>query len=329
MLFNKMEVTAEKNIKKSAKEQLFILQTYSLLFICIGMGILLTLRTPNFLTVNNLRNVALQVAVNGILATGMTMVIITGGIDLSVGSVLALAGVIAGRVFAVYPNIPIIFPIVVAIIIGLLAGVINAIFITYGKMPPFIVTLAMMGICRGLALIFTAGYPIWNLPQSYITIGNGRLFGIVPIPFILMSIIMIIASWFLKYTILGRNIYAIGSNIEAARLSGINAKKTLLYIYSIMGLLAAIAGIVLSARMRIAEPMAGDGYELDAITAVVIGGTSMSGGEGSIWGTFLGVIIMGIIRNGLILLDVSAFWQKVAIGCILLIAVLIDSLRKK
>lgn len=324
----------ESELKKQrgyvySKERISLLfQTYRMLLMVIGMAIVLSIVSPSFLTVNNLRNVALQISINGILAAGMTMIIITGGIDLSVGSVLAIAGIIAGRILTVNPQ-NIVFPILVAFAMGIIIGLLNSLFITYGNMPPFIVTLAMMGITRGFALILTAGYPIWDLPNNYIIIGNGRLFNIIPVPFIIMIIIMIITSFFLKYTVTGRNLYAIGSNVEAAKLSGINVRKSLMTAYSISGLFAAVAGVILSARMRIAEPMAGSGYELDAITATVIGGTAMTGGEGTIWGTFLGVVIMGIIRNGLILLDVSSFWQQVAIGCILLIAVLIDCLKHK
>jgi len=324
----------EADLKKQkgygySKERMSLLfQTYRMLLIALGMAIILTIVSPSFLTVNNLRNVALQISINGILAAGMTMIIITGGIDLSVGSILAIAGVVAGRILVVNSQ-NIVLPILIALVIGMLLGLLNSLFITYGNMPPFIVTLAIMGITRGFALIFTAGYPIWDLPDSYIMIGNGRLFNVIPVPFIIMIVVMIITSLFLKYSVLGRNLYAIGSNVEAAKLSGINVKKSLMTAYTISGLLAAVAGIILSARMRIAEPMAGSGYELDAITATVIGGTAMTGGEGTIWGTFLGVIIMGIIRNGLILLDVSSFWQQVAIGFLLLMAVLIDCLKRK
>lgn len=323
-----MEVASKKRIALTWDNLFKHFQTYSLVLIVLGMGIILSMVSSNFLTVNNLRNVALQISIIGILATGITMVIITGGIDLSVGSVLALTGVIAGRVFVAIPGVNMIVPILAAIAVGLFVGVINSLFITYGKMPPFIVTLGMMGIARGFALVFTAGYPIWNLPGAFVEIGNGRLFGIIPYPFIIMIVIMIICDWFLRNTILGRNLYAIGSNTQAAVLSGINVKKSLISVYAIMGALSAVAGIVLSARMRIAEPMAGVSYELDAITAAIIGGTAFTGGVGTIKGTFLGVIIMGIVRNGLILLDVSSFWQQVAIGSILLVAVLIDSLKR-
>ncbi len=290
--------------------------------------ILVSLLSPHFLTVRNILNVLRQVSIVAIVAVGMTYVIITGGIDLSVGSVAALSGIITG-VFLKNIGAGIFLSIVLGIVVGVLCGLFNGVLITSKiKMPPFIATLAMMSIARGLALFITSGRPIFNLPESFSFLGGGFILGL-PVPVLIMIIIYIIAHIYLSYSKTGLHFYAIGGNEEAARVSGINTSKVKMKAYIISGICSSIAGIVLASRVMVSEPIAGFGYELDAIASVIIGGTNLFGGEGLVLGTIIGSVIMGILRNGLNLLNVSTYLQQVIIGFVIAGMVSISILRRK
>lgn len=292
------------------------------------LSIFLTLFSPVFLTFNNLFNVGTQIAVIAILALGQTFVIVSGGIDLSVGSVLALAGVVFGWA-AVGAGLPLPLAVALGLGAGILAGVANGLLITLGNLPPFIATLAMLSIARGLALVISGGIPLNPIPQTVRNLGGGELFGFVPFPVVLMLLMGVLTVVILRSTYPGRCMYAIGGNEEASRLSGIDVSRQKILIYALSGLFAAIAGILLTGRLASAQPQAGFTFELDAIAAVVIGGASLSGGVGSAWGTLIGAFILGVLRNGLNLLNVSAFWQQVVIGAVIALAVMTDTLRRR
>lgn len=298
------------------------LNKYGILIALLLICITLSMATPNFLTTQNLLIVLRQVSINGILAIGVTFVIITGGIDLSLGSVIALTGVVAAS-FA-HPNTyPLVVPLILAILSGVAIGAINGLTITIGKVAPFIVTLGMMTIARGLALVFSDGRPVTNLSPSFNFIGGGDIV-YVPVPILLFILVIIISFVILKYTRIGRYIYAVGGNENAAKASGIIVNRVKLFAYIMCSGLAALAGIVLASRITTGQPNAGIAYELDAIAAVVIGGTSLLGGKGSIAGTVIGVLIIGVINNGLDHLNVSSYYQQIIKGVIIICAALLD-----
>ncbi len=297
---------------------------WGLIILCVVMTIL----SPFFLTFNNLFNVGTQIAVIAILALGQTFVIVSGGIDLSVGSVLGLAGIVFGWATAV-ANLPLPLALALGVGAGALAGLVNGLLITLGNLPPFIATLAMLSAASGLALVISEGQPLSPIPRPILSLGSGDLFGIVPLPVIVMLVMWAITIGVLRSTYSGRSMYAIGGNEEATRLSGINVSRQKLIVYTLSGLFAGIAGILLTARLASADPQAGFTYELDAIAAVVIGGASLSGGVGNATGTLIGALILGVLRNGLNLLNVSAFWQQVVIGAVIALAVMTDTLRRR
>ncbi|MED1953470.1 ABC transporter permease subunit [Brevibacillus centrosporus] len=288
--------------------------------------IVLSVINSDFLTVSNIFNVLRQISINALIAFGMTFVILTGGIDLSVGSMLALASAITAGLMASGMDTWL------AVLIGLLAGVamgaINGIIITKGKVAPFIGTLATMTVFRGLTLVYTEGRPITGLNEDFALLGKG-FFLEIPMPVIWMLISFAILYFLLRHTTFGRHVYALGSNEEATKLSGINTGKVKVLVYSISGLFAALSGIILTSRLNSAQPTAGTSYELDAIAAVVLGGTSLSGGRGWIVGTLIGAMIIGVLDNGLNLLNVSSFYQSVVKGAVILIAVLLDRSKAK
>lgn len=305
-------------------------QALSRLKSLIGLALLvlvLSLLSPHFLTTENLLNITRQVAVNAILATGMTFVIISAGIDLSVGSVLALSGC----VMAIALNAGVgIFPgILLAVGVGSLCGLANGFMTGYLRVPPFIATLGMMSVARGLALVVTGGYPIFELPEGFSYLGTGYLWDVLPVSLLFTILVVVAAHFVLTRMKLGRYVYVIGGNEEAAVLSGVNVKATKMLIYTICGFLAGLASVVFVSRLNSAQPTAGIAYELDAIAATVIGGTSLFGGVGSIGGTVIGALIMGVLRNGLNLLNVSSFWQQVVIGVVIITAVYVDQLRHR
>ena len=293
-----------------------------LMFLVIFFWIL----TPHFLTVSNLLNVAQQTSINAIIAVGLTFVIISAGIDLSVGSILAFSGVVIASILnAGYP-IPL--AITAGLLVGLACGSINGALIAIGKLPPFIATLGMMSVARGAALMYTNGRPISGFSSEFRFLANGEILSI-PTSIIIMVLVYIVAHFVLTKTKLGRYTYAIGGNEEAARLSGVNVTFHKIMIYGICGLLSGLAAVILTARLNSAQPIAGIMYELDAIAAAVIGGTSLVGGEGRVSGTLIGALIMGVLRNGLNLLGVSSFLQQTIIGSVIIIAVLIDMTLKR
>ncbi|MER7836555.1 substrate-binding domain-containing protein [Streptomyces sp. NPDC096040] len=294
----------------------------ALIVLVIAMSAL----SGDFLTTDNLLNVGVQAAVTAILAFGATFVIVAAGIDLSVGSVAALSATVLAWT-ATQHGVPVVIAVVLAVLTGVAAGLVNGFLIAYGKLPPFIATLAMLSVGRGLALVISGGSPI-AFPDSVSHLGD-TLGGWLPVPVLVMVAMGLIAAFVLGRTYIGRSMYAIGGNEEAARLSGLRVSKQKLAIYALSGLFAAVAGIVLAARLSSAQPQAANGYELDAIAAVVIGGASLAGGTGKASGTLIGALILAVLRNGLNLLNVSAFWQQVVIGVVIALAVLLDTVRRK
>jgi len=299
-----------------------ILSRYGILLSLVVICIVLSFATPNFFSAQNLLIVLRQVSINGILAIGVTFVIIAGGIDLSLGSVIALTGVVAAS-FAHPGTYPLIVPLALALLTGMAIGAINGWTITLGRVAPFIVTLGMMTIARGLALVFSNGRPVTNLSPSFNYIGGGDFLHI-PVPILLFILVILISIIILNNTRMGRYIYAVGGNETAAKASGIRVNRVKLFAYIMCSMLAALAGIVLASRITTGQPNAGIAYELDAIAAVVIGGTSLLGGKGSITGTVIGVLIIGVINNGLDLLNVSSYYQQIIKGIIIIGAALLD-----
>jgi ribose transport system permease protein len=293
--------------------------------VLVALGLALTALTPFFLTVANLLNVAQQTAINAIIAVGMTFVIISAGIDLSVGSILAFAGVVMAT--GLHAGWPPVLAVAAGLMAGAVCGLVNGLLIAWGRLPPFIATLGMMSVARGGALLATAGRPISGFSPSFRWIANGTVAG-VPAPVVLMALVCAVAYFILGGTKFGRYVFAIGGNEEAALLSGVPVRPYKVAIYAVGGGLAALAAVVLTARLNSAQPIAGMNYELDAIAATVIGGTSLLGGEGSVLGTLIGALIMGVLRNGLNLLGVSSFVQQVVIGAVIIAAVLLDTLFK-
>jgi ribose/xylose/arabinose/galactoside ABC-type transport system permease subunit len=288
----------------------------------------LSFATPYFLTASNLAIVARQISLSIIIALGMTMVIILGGIDLSVGSTVAFGSVITGYTMITL-GLPIWLSMLIAVGVGALIGASNGLLIVKTGVPPFIITLGMMGLARGAALVITKGSTISGLPESFLFLGQGYLFTYVPVPVIVAAVLAILVHIFLSRTTLGRRIYFTGSNEEAALLSGINVSRIKILVFTLAGMLAAIESVIETSRMSTAQPASGAGYELTAIGAVIIGGASLLGGEGSVLGTILGATLLGLITNGLILLGVSAYWQQVFSGGIIILAVALDTWRRK
>lgn len=293
------------------------------LLICVLLSVL----SPNFLTVQNVLNIFRQISINGILAIGVTFVIIAGGIDLSLGSVVALTGVVAA-LFAQNATFALIVPLLLGILTGIAVGTVNGLVITKGKTAPFIVTLGMMTIARGLALVISDGRPISNLSTGFKAIGSKNIL-FIPLPVIIFLVVIILAAVVLNRTQIGRYIYAVGGNEQAARASGINVNSIKMFAYIICSGLAGLAGILLASRITTGQPNAGVSYELDAIAAVVIGGTSLSGGVGKITGTVIGALIIGVINNGLDLMNISSYYQQIIKGLIIIAAVLIDRKNRR
>ena len=293
-----------------------------LLVLCLLLWIL----TPYFLTVANLLNVMEQTAINAIVAVGMTYVIISGGIDLSVGSLLAVAGVVLA--LALKADWPAPIAAVAALGTGAICGLANGIGIAFGKLPPFIMTLGMMSVARGAALLLTDGRPVSGFGAGFRSLATGHVVGI-PAPIVLTLAIYLLSHLVLSRTRFGRYVYGIGGNEEATRLSGVPVRFHKTVVYGVSGVASAVAAILLTARLNTAQPIAGINYELDAIAATVIGGTSLSGGDGSLGGTLIGALTMGVLRNGLNLLGVSSFLQQLVIGVVIIAAVLVDRVLKE
>ncbi|GAA4678804.1 hypothetical protein GCM10023347_36620 [Streptomyces chumphonensis] len=292
----------------------------------IGLVAVMALMSPDFLNTGNLLNVGGQAAVTAILAFGVTFVIVSAGIDLSVGSVAALSAMVLAWT-ATSQGLPVWLAVLFALGTGLACGLVNGLMVAYGRLPSFIATLAMLSVARGLALVVSQGSPI-AFPDPVSALGR-TLGGWLPVPVLVMAGMAVVAAVVLNLTYSGRSMYAIGGNEEAARLSGIRVPRQKLVIYGLSGTFAAVAGIVLASRLASAQPQAAAGYELDAIAACVIGGASLSGGVGRASGTLIGALILAVLRNGLNLLSVSAFWQQVVIGAVIALAALVDTLRRR
>ncbi|PRR69898.1 ABC transporter permease [Neomoorella humiferrea] len=302
-----------------------ILSRYGITIVFVAMVIVASILSPYFLQLGNIINVLRQITIIAIAGFGVTFIIISGGIDLAIGSIIALTGVIAAS-FA-HPNqFPVIVPILIGLLVGALTGLISGSIIVFGKIPPFIATLGMMISARGLALIYTEGKPITNFSKSFDFIGEGLVFNI-PFMIYILLITLCVSHFILRHTKIGKYIYAIGGNEQAAIVSGINVTKTLLFVYSYGGLLSGLSGILLASRISAGHPTAAVGYELDAIASAVIGGTSLSGGIGTVWGTLIGALIIGVLNNILDLLHVSAYWQQVLKGVIIVGAILLDRIK--
>ena len=315
---------------KGSKTIIEKLKEFPQLSICAGyiiMFILLTALSEDFLTTRNLLNVLSQTSSTMIVAVGMTFVLITGGIDLSVGSVAALSATLSVA-FMVNYQLPVAISLLLGLLVGIACGFINGLIISKLNLPAFIVTLAMMSSARGAALVYTNGKTIVGVPDSAIKFGQGYLFSIIPIPVVVMAIILVIAGIFITKTVFSRYIYAVGGNEECAKLSGINVNRVKLVVYSLSGLGAAIAGIIMTMRLASGQPTLGEGLEMDAIAACVLGGTSLSGGKGFLFGTIIGSVFLTTLSNGLNLMGVSSYMQQVLKGLIIVAAVCMYERKK-
>ncbi|MCC5645153.1 ribose ABC transporter permease [Nostoc sp. CHAB 5824] len=318
--------SATNPVSSSQKSISTLLEVAGILPILVIICILFALLSPNFLTGGNIVNILRQASINIVLATGMTFVILTGGIDLSVGSILAVSAVFALLVSLLpalsWAAVP------AALLAGLFLGLLNGALITFLDVPPFIVTLGSLTALRGVAYLIAKGTTLINRDINFAWVGNSY---IGPLPWlVIIALLTVIASWFvLRQTVLGVQIYAVGGNERAARLTGIKVNRVLLFVYGISGLLAGLAGIMSASRLYSASGLLGQGYELDAIAAVILGGTSFTGGIGTIGGTLLGALIIAILNNGLTLLNLSYFWQLVVKGLVIILAVMIDRLRRR
>lgn len=311
-----------KAVKTYFKDNLGIIG--ALIILCVFLAVN-PLTSEYFLTQKNVFNVLRQISTNLYLACGMTMVIILSGIDLSVGSIIALSGCVAAACVSRY-GLPQGAAILFGILVGLIVGMFNGLVISKTTIPPFIVTLATMNIAKGLAYVYTGGSPVRVVTEEWQFIGAGYI-GVVPTPVVILIFVLIITALIMNKTKTGRYIYAVGGNPQAAKFSGINVARVKFLVHTYSGLMAGLAGIVLASRMYSGQPTAGDGAEMDAIAAVVVGGTSMAGGSGKIGGTIIGALIIGILNNGLNLMNVNSFWQYVVKGCVILLAVFIDYIR--
>lgn len=318
----------EKEIQRQKSDKIgMFIRKYGIFLIFIFMLVVMSLLSPSFLKPMNLLNVVRQVSMIGIIAMGVTFCIISTGIDLSSGSVLALAGVVAASLVT-GGKFPALTAVVAALLVGGVCGSISGILIAKGRIPPFIATLGMMTAARGLALLYTNGRPIGDLSPSYEVIGGGWFLGL-PIPILIFAVAGLLSHFLLGKSRFGKHVYAIGGNVQAARICGINVEKTLVYIYLYAGILVGLASVILSSRIGAGQPNAGMMYELDAIASTVIGGTSLSGGIGTIPHCIVGALIIGVLNNGLDLLNVSSYWQQVLKGIIIVSAVLIDVRKQK
>jgi len=303
-----------------------ILGNYGIIFVLIALVIIFSSLSPRFLMTDNIFNILRQVSIVGIISVGMTFVMITGGIDLSCGSIAGAACVGAAILMTEYNMNPVLACVLMCIL-GVVIGIANAYFISYLSVPPFIATLGMMTSVRGIAYIVTGGLPVFGFNRAFTVLGQGYI-GVIPIPVIIMAIVFVIGYIFLSQTRVGRHIYGVGGNEEVARLSGVNVKKVKLLVYSVSGFMSALAGVVLLARINSGQPNAGTGYEMDVITGVVLGGVSMSGGQGRIGMVIIGVMIMGILTNGMTMLSINEYIQQFVKGLVLIGAVAFDNFIK-
>jgi ribose transport system permease protein len=298
----------------------------SVILILVVLSLVLTITTDNFLTQKNIFSVMRAFSYIAIIAIGECFVIISAGVDLSVGSIFGFVGLCTAFMIQNLGLDPV-FAIALGIVIGTIIGSVNGLLITALKIPPFIATLGMLSVTRGLAYALTTGYPI-RTPTEFNAIGQGYLW-VIPLPVVYMVVAVLIFTFVLEKTVFGRRVFAIGGNEEAAAISGVNVKRIKMYVYSLSGMLAGLSGIITTARLGVAQSTSGTGYELDVIAAVIIGGASLTGGKGTVVGAMLGAAIMGVLRNGLILLNVSPYWQQTVIGIVILAAIAGDQLSKR
>lgn len=292
-----------------------------IVLVLLVMCVFFSVTTNSFFSANNFANIARQISIVGICAVGMTMVIITGGIDLSIGSLIGISSVTAATLLS--NGVPIFLAVIITLSLGVLVGIINATFINKLKVPPMITTLAMMISLRGMVYLVSGGMPIYGIPVSFKILGQGNI-GVLPISMIIMVIVFVFGYVVLNKTVFGRRIYGIGGSAETARLSGVNVQKELYRMFMLVGFLGSLAGLILMSRVNSGQPSAGDGYEMDIITAVVLGGVSVYGGEGKVSKVIVGVIFMGVLANGMMMLNINEYWQRVVKGVVLLIAVVVD-----
>lgn len=302
------------------------LSKYGIIFAWIMLVIVFSVFEPAFLKSSNIFNILRQVSIVGVCSVGMTFVILTGGMDLSVGSVIGMSTVAGALLLSNGIPIPLVF--VLILLMGAAAGLFNGFFINEVGIAPIIMTLGTMTALRGVAFLLCGGFPVYGIPESFLMIGQGYL-GVVPVPVILMVIVFGVGYVLLNKLPFGRSVYGIGGNTEAARLSGINVKAVLYKVYILAGVLYALAGLILMARVNSGQAKSGEGYEMDVITGCVLGGISISGGEGRITGVVIGVLLMGTLSNGMVLMDVSEYWQKVVKGLVLILAVTLDKLVQR
>ena len=305
-------------------------QEFGVFLILLAMGLFLSLYTDTFLTSTNIFNILRAFSWIAISAFGQCMVIITGGIDLSVGSVMGLSGLASAMLLE--RQVPVVIAVLGGLLTGLIVGFLNGLMITKGRLPPFIATLGSLLMARGLCYGLTGGWPVRGLPQSFRNLGQYDIpvAGLnVPLPLIFMLIFAVITAIFLTRTVWGYRIYALGGNETATALSGINTARVKLMVYSLCSFLTAIGGVLMTARLGVAAPTAAQGYELDVIAAAVVGGTSLMGGEGTILGVLIGAAIMQVLRNGLVLVGVSAYWLQAVQGLVIVVAIMLDQLRKR
>lgn len=304
-----------------------IIKKYAIVGVLLVIVAFFTIVTDSFLTTGNLLNVARQVAMLGISAVGMTFVILTSGIDLSVGALMGITNIVCSMLM-VNAGIPMVPAVIITLLISALVGLINGLLVAYVRVPALITTLSMMTILRGLSFVLCDGMPVWGLPESFKKLGQGYV-GAIPIPVIIMVIVFILGWVFLNRTKTGRYVYGLGGNKEAVRLSGVNTLRNETLVYVLSSVLTGMAGVIMLSRINTGQPKIGTGYEMDVITAVVLGGVSIMGGEGSIIGVFVGVLIAGVLSNGMILIDVSEYYQQITKGLVLLVAVVFDTLAKR
>lgn len=301
--------------------------TYGVFFILVIEFVIFSLASKSFLTLGNILSVGRQMSFTGIAAIGMTLVMLTGGIDISVGSMLAMAGVLCAKLSADV-GLPLWIAVVITLLIGALFGLINGAAVTWLHIPALIATLATQTILKGIAYLLTNAVPVKNLSATYKFLGQGYIFGVIPVPLIITVALYVLAWWYLDKTYLGRRVYLSGGNEEAARLSGINTKWTITGTYVFSGVFAAIAGVLMAARLGSGQPSVGSGFEMDVITATVLGGISVNGGKGKVVNVFVGACIMGVLANGMTMLNINQYLQWIINGLVLLFAVTMSNLRK-
>lgn len=313
-------------IKKKNGSVSNTLSQFAMLIALFTLLIFFSVTAEGFLSSTNIFNILRQVAVNGIAAVGMTMVIITGGIDISAGSMMGVASVCCATlmVSGVHP----VFAVVLVLVLGLIIGLCHGFFVHNVNLPPMITTLATMGILRGITYIISGGLPVYGFPEKFNVIGQGYV-GPIPVPVIIMAVCFLLGWFILEKTSFGRYVYGVGSNMEASRLSGINVSRVMYGVYGLCGMLSAMAGVVLLSRVNSGQPKAGESYEMDIITAVVLGGVSTSGGEGRIRNVIVGLLLMGVLLNGMVMMNIPDYYQRVVKGCVLLLAISYDKISQK